>query len=340
MKDLPEQRRQALLVLGMHRSGTSAIALAFGQLGWELGRDPLDTRREVNRDGFGENRAVVDLNEAALSRFDRRWYHLSPLPAEWWKAPEAADLVQEAILVIEQQYAGSDRLLLKDPRLCLTLPLWLQALERLQVESRVLMAFRHPENVARSLARRDRIPVQLGYLLWLQYYHCAVRDSETVHRALVQYEDLLVNGSPALRVFDDIAIPDDFDCGIDPGLCHHASPGYSLPGEISELCDRMLSSLQASQPGSDGLPDVHELLATLSAETIGSLVDDCLEAMIGFSGMAVDVGEQHSLALATIRERDAQLGEKNAEIARLGCEMESLRAQFAYRILRKLRLLR
>lgn len=333
MAERPDKQRDALLVLGMHRSGTSAIALAFGQLGWQLGRDPLDNQPEINRDGFGENRAVVELNEAILSRFGRRWYQLSPLPPGWWKGPEAVDLLEQATEVLEQQYAGTDRLLLKDPRLCLTLPLWLQALERQAISPRVLIASRHPENVAQSLAQRDRLPLQIGYLLWLYHYLCAISYSRGVERRAIRYEDVLSVGADALTVFDDIEMPTDIDLGVDPTLCHHACQEYSEPGELSELCDRVLASLREEDPAGSGLPAADQLLGWLQDETLWTSLDGCLEAMVKYSGQAVEVGQLHSLALDTIRERDEQIEEKSAEL-------EALRTQFLYRVLRKLRMLR
>ena len=342
--------REALLLLGMHRSGTSALALAYQQLGWELGRDLLAAKPEINQYGFGENRQVVDFNDRLLVSYDRQWFQQRPLPTGWHEQTQAQALIDEAAAIIDDQYAGLQRFLIKDPRLCLTLPIWLQSLQDLNIRPRIILALRHPESVARSIEQRDRLPVQVGYLLWLQYYLHAARDSEQCERRVIRYEDLLHLGAPALRVFDDIEIPDDMDCGLDPALCHHAAAEYSQSGPIVDLCERTLAAFAVlANTGSTpaNLPDPEGLLAGVGLATLAEVLDQVLAGLVSLSGETVDIGALHSHALQVIAEKDAQLADKNTEIAdsldRLAGraqELLELRSQFVYRVLRKLRLLR
>ena len=368
----PEGRqRQALLVLGMHRSGTSALALALERLGWNPGDELLDSQAGINERGFGENRAVVELNEKLLTHFGRRWYQLSPLPAGWEEGDEAQGWGDEAAAIIDRQFGEANRILLKDPRLCLTLPLWLRALEYSGFQVRVILQLRHPESVARSLQRRDRLPLQVGYLLWLDYYLQAERYSRNCERAVMRYEELLQSGAQALRLFPDMEVPEDLDTGLDPGLCHHSSLEFTEPGAIAALCERTLAALENLQQSDNlppNIPGIADILLELGGEATAGLLDQVLESMVERSAEAVAIGGEHSHALSVIADKDREIEEvtdyarqceevvrsKDAEIEEVtshashceevvrsrDLELEQLRAQGMYRLLRKLRLLR
>ena len=352
-----EGQRQALLVLGMHRSGTSALALALERLGWNPGQELLDSQAGINERGFGENRAVVELNEKLLSHFSRQWYQLSPLPTGWDEGDEALGWGEEAAAIIDRQFGGANRILLKDPRLCLTLPVWLRALESSGFQVRVVLQLRHPENVARSLQRRDRLPLQVGYLLWLDYYLQAERYSRNCERTVMRYEELLQSGAQALRLFPDMEVPGDLDTGLDPALCHHSSLEFTEPGAITRLCENTLEALQNLQQ-SDSPPleisGIAEILAELGGDAVAELLDQVLGSMVEHSAEAVAVGSDHSYALSVIADKDREIQQvtdyarqceevvrsKDAAILERDIELQQIRSHPLYRLLRKLRLLR
>ena len=58
--------RTAVLVLGMHCSGTSAITRLLNLRGVGLGRDLLPAKADNER-GFWENRAILELHERFLA---------------------------------------------------------------------------------------------------------------------------------------------------------------------------------------------------------------------------------------------------------------------------------
>ena len=61
-----KQERRVLLVLGMHRSGTSALAGALRILGVYFGDQFLEPQKSINERGFWEHREIVDLHERLL----------------------------------------------------------------------------------------------------------------------------------------------------------------------------------------------------------------------------------------------------------------------------------
>lgn len=75
-----------ILVLGMHRSGTSAIAGVLSKLGVDFGDSLLPGIAGVNDKGFFEHTDVIDLNEDLLAHMERTWLDLDPMPADWWQS--------------------------------------------------------------------------------------------------------------------------------------------------------------------------------------------------------------------------------------------------------------
>ena len=72
----------AILVAGMHRSGTSALTGALNVLGISLGQHLL-APGEDNPKGYWEHQSAVEIHERLLTALERRWDDVRPLPAGW-----------------------------------------------------------------------------------------------------------------------------------------------------------------------------------------------------------------------------------------------------------------
>ncbi len=183
-------RRLAVIVLGMHRSGTSAVAGTAVRLGLAAPRMSLPASAD-NPGGFHESALVVMLNQWLLRQAGSEWYdcfnfNISRLPAE-----TRAEAPNHCLAILREEFADAPAFLVKDPRLCLTLPVWLPALRAAGADVAVLLVIRHPEEAVRSLCQRDRLPEATVASLWLHYTLEAERASRGLPRAMVAYEDLL-----------------------------------------------------------------------------------------------------------------------------------------------------
>jgi hypothetical protein len=187
-----------IIVLGMHRSGTSALAGCLGLLGVELGSDLIPAHPEHNARGHWENREVVALNDRLLASVSRSWHDERLLRDGWSKAPVAKAFISEITILLKREFDRTPLWGLKDPRLCRLLPIWIEAIAENGTEPIFILALRHPEEVARSLARRDGIPKERAYLLWLNYMLEAERASRSHPRIVVSYEALLADWRKAL----------------------------------------------------------------------------------------------------------------------------------------------
>lgn len=220
----------AIIVLGMHRSGTSALTGCLGLLDVELGADLIPAHPELNAKGHWEHREVVALNERLLASMERTWHDERSLPVGWSKAPASEAIFGDIKTLLKREFAHSPLWGLKDPRLCRLLPIWIEAIAENGAEPLFILALRHPEEVAQSLARRDGIPKERACLLWLDYMLEAERASRGHPRIVVSYEALLTDWRRAFSPLvsrlglelplDEPEIGARIDAFISPALCH------------------------------------------------------------------------------------------------------------------------
>lgn len=179
---------KGLFVLGMHRSGTSALSAALGMLGANLG-DRLIPGREDNKKGFFEDARCVMLNVRVLRAFGTGGYGGVALPANWRSSPVVADARREARAILAD-LGRKPVYALKDPRLCLLADMWFDAARDLGHEVKAIVTVRHPLQVARSLEKRGRVTRYVAYLMWILYNIEAVAQSASHSRCFVSFEGL------------------------------------------------------------------------------------------------------------------------------------------------------
>jgi hypothetical protein len=240
-----------IIVLGMHRSGTSALTGCLGLLGVELGSSLIPAHPELNAKGHWEHREAVSLNEQLLASMERTWHDERLLPNGWSKTPAAEAIIGEIKNLLQREFARTPLWGLKDPRLCRLLPIWLGAIAENGAEPLFILALRHPEEVARSLARRDGIPKERAYLLWLDYMLEAERASRGRPRIVISYEALLADWRRALSPLasrlghgllplDDSEVSARIDAFLSPTMRHFTTdsgtasptPWHSLAEEV------------------------------------------------------------------------------------------------------------
>ncbi len=185
-------RSEGLLVLGMHRSGTSALTGCLDLLGVPLG-GPLLAPNFANEKGYFEHGEIVSAHDELLEGLGTSALSLVRLPAGWTATPPAGLARERLGAVLRRSFAGKPLWAVKDPRLCLLLPLWHRVLEDLAVEPRFVLLLRDPWEIAQSLEARDGIPPAESLELWLRHATEAeslTRESVRVH---VKYDRLLAD---------------------------------------------------------------------------------------------------------------------------------------------------
>jgi hypothetical protein len=198
--------RKAIVLLGMHRSGTSLLASLLHGVGAALPTDVIGPGRG-NLLGHWEPRNLVEINDDVFRALNRRWDDVRAIDTAWFHSEGAADFIDRIRLQIRSDYGESELLLIKDPRICRLLPLYLTALHALDIETLVILQLRPVGQVIESLARRDGLEPEISALLWARSILEAERYSRDCRRIWVTFENILAHRG---RVLDDIAAR----CGI------------------------------------------------------------------------------------------------------------------------------
>lgn len=159
--------RTAIVVLGMHRSGTSALTRVLNLCGATLPATLVPPHPEENPTGFWEPRDLVAFDERVLCALGGSW---SQPPAPGPLPDALADEFDRAIArFLANELGAHELVVLKDPRIALLADPWDRALRANGFRVVYVVPVRHPLEVARSLHARGDIDQRDGVALWLAY---------------------------------------------------------------------------------------------------------------------------------------------------------------------------
>ena len=183
-----------VVVVGMHRSGTSAVTGAIGGLGFNLvsAQDRL-TPHESNPE-HGESLAILLHNDAILAHFGGTWDAPPQLP-EGWETDEGLPDQTAALKSLAAAYPDPGPSVLKDPRVCLLLPYWREVL---QAPMAAVLVWRAPLAVARSLRRREGSPIPYGVALWERYNRTAIANLARTDVYVLNYDAMVEDPAASL----------------------------------------------------------------------------------------------------------------------------------------------
>ena len=248
--------RPPVVILGMHRSGTSLVSELLDDLGLFVGHELQDDH---------ESTYFLDLNEQLFSRVGASWDR--PLPVlDFLAVPDAVGMTVDALAAdlssrrIRPFFGGRTSLAAygqpwgwKDPRTLVTLPIWLT----LFPAAKVVYLIRNGVDVAKSLMVRERkllatrrerfdkrmgkasfrshldragykgsprcLTLRGGFDLWAEYVAAGEAHLAGVPVHRVRYEDLLrepMAHLPPLARF----------CGLDDGSAAIAAAAEQIDG--------------------------------------------------------------------------------------------------------------
>ncbi len=191
-----------LVVLGMHRSGTSGVTRLLNLAGAWFGPDGIATdANEENPRGFWERRDVREVCDGLLHSGGFDWWKLSGFHPD--AIPAAGR--QRWLLRFEEILAELEQhrpWVVKEPRLCVLFPL-----VRPLLDAPVCVhVTREPLEVAESVHRRNGFSVPAALALWELYTVRSFEASAGLPRVLVRYQDLMADPvATTARLLDDLA---------------------------------------------------------------------------------------------------------------------------------------
>lgn len=176
---------RSAVVLGMHRSGTSVVTRVINLLGLPLCRTEDLYTADDNPGGHWESASLIELNDRILRAFGGDVSAPPDFPPCWERSSVA--LREEARAAFVRAHP-TRTWVWKDPRACLTLPLWLEVFSE---EPAIVIVARNPLETAASLSQRNGFPLALSIALWERYTREALRSSAGRRVVTIAYERLL-----------------------------------------------------------------------------------------------------------------------------------------------------
>lgn len=191
-------KKRLIVVLGMHRSGTSVLSRALQVLGVSLG-DNLLPPGDDNRKGFWEDADVNSLNIEMLKAINSDWDALRGVSSNDVEYLIANGFLGLASNLIDKKLQNTDVYGVKDPRMAKLFPFWQRVFKQAEFDVSYVVAVRNPLSVSKSLNARNQMDIGKGYLLWLEHIVESLLGTRNENKVLVDYDYLLKNPDSQLQ---------------------------------------------------------------------------------------------------------------------------------------------
>ena len=202
----PSARRTAVMIVAMHRSGTSALSRALNLLGGDMPPRLIEAD-QWNAAGYWESKPIKDLNEEMLVSGGGEWSEWLEFNPDWFKSSAMQRFRDRAIELVGSEFTDSPLFIFKDPRLSILMPFWRSIFDELGIDQVAIHPLRNPVEVARSLERRNNFLMSKGVLLWLRYTLDGERGTRGLRRIFTTFDDLLEDPAGLIeRTQDDLGL--------------------------------------------------------------------------------------------------------------------------------------
>jgi len=180
-----------LFVLGMARSGTSALTRVLSLCGGAL-PTALAGANSANPLGYWEPRKAIIINELILRRLGSSRFD----PTLRLQEEGAIGTKEKAACIAEiQAYLGTlpaaPLVVIKDPRINVLTDLWFEAARLAGFDVATVISVRHPQEVIASVAAQIQVSPEFSSALWLKATLLAERHTRGLPRVFVEYASLL-----------------------------------------------------------------------------------------------------------------------------------------------------
>jgi hypothetical protein len=233
-------REFPIFILGMHRSGTSALTGTLQTAGLHLGE--VNDSAAHNRKGNKEPRDIRKLNDALLASAGGSWKSPPAGQVAWSDAYTA-----RGHELVARYEAGPRPWGFKDPRTVFTVEGW----ERLAPGARRVGVFRHPSLVAASLAARPGsmwVDPAGGLELWWRYNSELLRLWRTAPFPLVEFSTTEATRGAFATVCERLGLGAPLTRFHSADLVHHDVPA-PVEAKYADLLDALRDAAAASSDG-------------------------------------------------------------------------------------------
>ena len=185
------KNNRLIVVLGMHRSGTSAITRGLQVLGVSLGETLHGPMAGVNDKGFWEDVHLHALDVEMLGAIESDWAHVGLIDSSDVEILHKQGYFLRAVELLREKVSRSPIFAFKDPRVAKLLPFWKDVFAQCSFDVDYVLALRNPLSVVKSLSKRDGFDAEHSYLLWLGHVIASLIYSAGKKRVFVDYDRLM-----------------------------------------------------------------------------------------------------------------------------------------------------
>ncbi len=236
------ERRHLIFVIGMPRTGTSALTKGLSTLNISLGSySPIGN--VFNEKGYWEDQEVQALNEdmlKSLSTWKNSSRSILPITEEETHFLYDQGFITRASQLLSKKFSDSKFLGIKEVHTALLLPFWKRVLKESDIAVSFVIALRNPISTVASIAAFTKHPSEQScwkfFWIWISFLLASIKNSEGHQRILVDYDSLLKD--PSIQVkriatefqlqIDDESLKTYSADFIDPALCHFKM-GKAIP---------------------------------------------------------------------------------------------------------------
>gem|GEM_PF-2653654 len=187
--------RSCVLVLGMHRSGTSALTRLLSLVGADLPKRILGAG-VGNETGHWEPEALINFHDQLLAEMNRSWYDWREIDLRTLPSSRLEAARNDLLSIVEEDYSGSGLFVVKDPRACRFASFFISTLKKESINTAPILIYRNPLGVIKSLQARSSLwrsefTETDALLLWLVHNLEAEHATRGLSRAFLDYDCLL-----------------------------------------------------------------------------------------------------------------------------------------------------
>jgi hypothetical protein len=241
--------RRIILVIGIQRSGTSALTKALITAGVSLPVISSIVVDSYNEKGYWEDADIHDLNQKMLHELSVKkkcCRSFIPITEEEKEILCHEGFLTQASELLSKKNFTSQPIAIKDPLTTLLLPFWKQVFEQSNIITSFVITLRNPMSVVASLSRfTDQSSEESCwkfFCVWISFMLSCIEHSQGYPSIIVDYQELLKD--PAIQMqrvahalkleIDHDLLKDYRENFIDPALCHFKSDS-SIPNSHSPL---------------------------------------------------------------------------------------------------------
>jgi hypothetical protein len=309
--------KRVIFVVGMHRSGTSALTRTLSLVGASLPKTLLPENYD-NPTGFWESSELVALHDDILASAGSRWDDLGNIPECWFASEDAVEFRIRAHTLLASEFPKASLPIIKDPRVCRLVPFWVATLAEVNAVPLFIFALRNPMEIAASLASRNGFPLAKTLLLWLKHNLEAERHTRGLPRSFVLYDNLMLDWRREIvRVGQELElgwprrsfhVDAEIDSFLSPRLRHHAVgvEAFERQSQIPVWAKEAYRALLAAVSGGEA-----------DTAALDRIARELLNADVAFGPLVASLERELSSASSTVNTLHDEITRGNNETARL-----------------------